>query len=139
MNDVKKLLTEEIGKRLESMDEIPMGSPDDKEYVENLNKLLGKLNEMEKIKLDQENAIKTHEDDYRLKLKQMEIENELKELQMKEDRHDRLVKNGLTLLSLLVGTGVTVWGVIVSINFEKEGTITTQAGRALLNRLFPKK
>lgn len=136
---VKKLLTEQIESQFEALDELEYGSDIHKAAVEDLTKLLGKLNEMEKIELEQANATKAHEDDYMLKIKQMEIDNENKALQMKEERNDHWIKNGLTLLGLVVGTGVTIWGTKLSIKFEETGTITTFAGRAFFNKLFSKK
>ena len=68
-----------------------------------------------------------------------EIEVEFKRQEMNEERKDRWIKNGIAALSVIVPTAVTVWGTIKTIEFEKEGTITTIMGRGFINKLLPKK
>ena len=62
------------------------------------------------------------------------------EIQKFEDeRKDRLIRNILTASGIVIPTAVTIWGTIKSIEFEKEGTITTIMGRGFINKLIPKK
>ena len=55
---------------------------------------------------------------------------------LKEDRHDRLVKNVISCAGISLPLLITVWGTIVSLNFEKEGVVTTGVGRGFINKLF---
>ena len=83
---------------------------------------------MNKVDIDIQERIETRE-----------FENDLKLKQMKDDKIDRWVKNGLTALGIAVPTVVTVWGTLKSFKFEEEGTITTIMGRGFINKLLPKK
>lgn len=125
---VKTLLTDEIERRINTLEDVAMGGPEDKESVEGLAKLLDKLNEMEKIELDHQDKVTTRDK-----------ELELKQEQMKNEKIDNIVKNCLTATSIVGGFGLTVWGTIKSINFEKDGTITTIMGRGFIQKLLPKK
>jgi hypothetical protein len=83
---------------------------------------------MEKIETEQRERMMDREVDY-----------ELKQQQMEEDRKDRKIKNLLTAAGIVIPTGVTIWGTFKSFKFEQEGTITTIMGRGFINKLLPKK
>lgn len=62
-----------------------------------------------------------------------------KKLEMKKfeaDKHDRLIKNIISCAGIGLPLMVTIWGTIVSLNFEREGVITTGAGRGFISKLF---
>lgn len=137
--NVKNLLEKEIESQFEALDTLDYGSVEHVTAVDELTKLLSKHNELTKIELEHREAVNNREADIDLKVKQILADNELKERQMKDEKVDRIVKNTLTVFSLLVGTGLTIWGTKVSIDFEKTGTITTIMGRGFINKLLPKK
>lgn len=137
--NVKNLLKEEIQSQIEALDAIEFGSEAHKAAVDDLTKLLGKFNEMEKIELEHEVAISNREAETDLKEKQINADNELKAKQIEEERKDHFIKNCLTAVSVLGGFALTIWGTKVSIDFEKTGTITTIMGRGFINKLLPKK
>lgn len=66
-------------------------------------------------------------------------DHELKQLQVKNEERDRVIKNVLSAVGLVVSVGVPVWGTIVTLLFEKEGTVTTIPGRKHINSLFGRK
>ena len=137
--DVKNLLKEEIQSQIEALDAMEFGSETHKAAVDDLTKLLGKYNEMEKIDVEHEIAISNRSAETELKIRQIEVENEMKAKQMDEEKKDHFVKNVLTAVSVIGGLALTVWGTKVSIDFEKTGTITTIMGRGFINKLLPKK
>ena len=125
---VKQLLVNEIEMELKSLEDIEFGSEEHKIANETIGKLLDRLNDMERIEtesLDKKEA--------------REAENELKVIQMAEDRKDRIIKNVLTGISVIGGLGLTIWGTNKTLKFEETGTITTNAGRAFISKLFSKK
>ena len=128
---VKELLTEEIERQLGSLDEIPLCSEENTTAIDSVTKLLDRLNEMEKTELESLDKIKSREIE--------KLEHELKMKQAEEERRDHVVKNTLTAVSVIGGFAVTIWGTLKSIEFEKEGTITTIMGRGFINKLLPKK
>ena len=136
---VKDLLMKEIESQIEALDEMEFGSDVHKAAVDDLTKLLSKLNEMEKIESERQEAINSREAETELKKQQYEAENELKAQQMEEEKKDHFIKNCLTAVSVIGGFAITVWGTYKSIKFEETGTITTIMGRGFINKLLPKK
>lgn len=107
----------EIDDELEALARMEKGTEEYKVTVDGLGKLLDRAIEIERF----------------------ENEQKEKDTVRKEEKNDRIIKNCLTAAGILIPTVVTVWGTIVSLNFEKEGTITTGIGRGFINKLLPKK
>lgn len=128
MNEIKELLNGEIGDEMEVLKDMKLGTDEYKIAVDGVTKLYDRAIEIKKIEAEQE-----------LNRHQHEADQMFKEEQQRDERNDRMVKNGLTLAALLVTTGTAVWGTIKSIKFEETGTITTIMGRGWINKLIPKK
>lgn len=126
--DVKNLLAEEIKTELNSLEDLEFGGQEHKVAVDTVGRLLDKYNELEKMDLE-------HQD----KLANRMMEQDLKAIQMKEERRDRIVKNCLTATSVVSGIVLTVWGTFKTLKFEETGTVTTMAGRNFISNLFHKK
>lgn len=69
--------------------------------------------------------INSRETDLRLREKQLEIE--------KRDQH---IKNLISIGVSVAGYLLTYWGTNKTLKFEETGTVTTNAGRGFLNKLF---
>lgn len=125
---IETMLHDEIKAELEELKRVEVGTEKHKAMVDSLTKLVDRAIEMEKIGVESQDKEDTRE-----------IDVELKRQEMAEERKDRWIKNGIAVLSVVVPTAVTVWGTIKSIEFEKEGTITTIMGRGFIQKLLPKK
>ena len=125
---VKRLLNEEIVSEIENLNKVPLGSEEHKIAADALAKLLDKSIEMDKLDLE-----------YQDKADSREAANNLKRIEIEEEKKDRRVKNVLTGVSVIGGFAVTIWGAIKSLEFEKTGTITTIMGRGFIQKLLPKK
>lgn len=125
---IETLLHDEIRSELEELKKIELGSEKYKVTVDGLTKLVDKAIEMDKLNIEVQEKVESRENDNDLKLKQME-----------EERKDRFVRNGIAVAGIVIPTMVTIWGTIKTIEFEKEGTITTIMGRGFINKLLPKK
>ena len=125
---IETLLHDEIKSELEELKKIELGSEKYKVTVDGLTKLVDKAIEMYKLNIEVQEKVESRENDNDLKLKQME-----------EERKDRFVRNGIAVAGIVIPTMVTIWGTIKTIEFEKEGTITTIMGRGFINKLLPKK
>lgn len=125
---VETLLNDEIREEFEELGKIEVGSDKYKTAVDGLTKLCDRAIELEKFKAEQE-----------LKKDQQDVDAELRAEQLKDERKDRVVKNCLTGAGIVIPAGLTVWGTLKSINFEKTGTITTIMGRGFIQKLLPKK
>jgi hypothetical protein len=72
----------------------------------------------------------------RANFEKLEAENELKTQQAKDEKRDKLIRNAVEASKVVGGFGLAAWAFVASMNFEKEGTITTQGGRSALNQLL---
>lgn len=126
--NIEHLLHVEIEEELTELKKMQVGSDQYKTAVDGVSKLFDRAIELEKLDIEHQEKIKDREIDRELKLKQMS-----------EERKDRSFKNGIAIGTFVISTGVTIWGVLASFKFEEEGSITTILGRGLINKLLPKK
>lgn len=115
--NVETLLHEEIVRELEDLKQMEVGTEQYKTTVSGLASLVDRTIEIDKMNIEHEEKMKTQ----------------------KDEKDDRLVRNCLTAAGIVIPTIVTIWGTVKSIEFEKEGTITTIMGRGFINKLLPKK
>lgn len=126
--NIEHMMHEEIQSELEELSKIQVGSEEYKVTVDGITKLADRVIEMRKSDIEKEAKDRDREIDTNLKIQQME-----------EERKDRFIKNGIALAGIAIPTAVTIWGTLKSIEFEKEGTITTIMGRGFIQKLLPKK
>lgn len=109
-------LHKEIDNRFDKLSKLDPSSNEYSAAVGSVTKLMDRAIEIEKIEKN-------------------EAQNER---QLKEDRKSRVVKNCIDVGSIVLPLTVTVWGALVSLKFEEEGSITTTIGRKTLDKLFKK-
>lgn len=126
--NIERLLRKEIVDELETLSKIQIGSEDYKSAVDGLTKLMDRAIEMEKIDREMDEKTKSREDEKCLRIQELY-----------ENQKNRKLSNYIAIGGLVVPAILTVWGTIKTINFEKEGTITTIMGRGFINKLLPKK
>ena len=126
--NLEKKLHDEIGREIELLKGMEVGSESYKTLVDGVTKLTDRAIEIDRFNAEVEEKAATQK-----------FENELKLKQMKEEKIDRIAKNCLTAVGILLPIGVTIWGTKASFEFEKEGTVTTIMGRGFINKLLPKK
>lgn len=114
---IEKMAHEAIEEGFNELKEMKKGTDEYDQTVNSLTKLMDRAIEIDKLN----------------------VEHEEKEVQMKEDKRDRIVKNVLNGVGVVGGLAVTVWGACKSWKFEENGTITSSAGRKFMNLLFFKK
>lgn len=125
--NINTKLEVEIDSELGALAGMEVGSESYKATVDGLGKLLDRAIELERLEQEWEEKTITRK-----------AEEEFKNRQLKEEKIDRWIRNGLTVTGIVVPTLLTVWGTVVSLNFEKEGTVTTGIGRGFINKLLPK-
>lgn len=114
---VKELLNDKIQDELAYLGGIDASSEEYNTAVDGVTRLLDRAIEIEKI----------------------DVEKDYKSKTMDDERKDRIVKNAISVAGIVIPVAVTIWGTIVSIKFEEEGTITTIMGRGFIGKLLPKK
>lgn len=126
--NIETMMHDEIKSELEELGKIKVGTEEYKVAVDGITKLTDRIIEMKKSDIEKEN-----------KERDREIETNLKLQQMEEERKDRFIKNVIAVFGIGVPAALTIWGTVKSIEFEKEGTITTIMGRGFIQKLLPKK
>lgn len=130
-HEIKEKLDSEINSKLGQLSSLSLGSNEYKIAVEDLSRLIDKQNDIEKIDLER----KKHElSDY---VETVKI-NKQKELD-EYNKKDQLIKNIISIGSIIIPVFVTVWGTYKTLRFEETGTVTTIMGRGFINKLLPKK
>lgn len=125
---LKHLLEVEIEDQFNELAEMEKGTDKYKAMVESTIKLTDRMIELEKL-----------EDERLEKEQSREFDNALKLNESKENKRDRIIKNGISIAGIILPIVLTVWGTKTSLKFEEEGTITTTVGRGFINKLLPKK
>lgn len=128
MSEIETLLDTEIKNELELMATRDIGTEDYRMAIDGITKLVDRRIELMRFNTDCQQKKDIHD------LNQQEYE--LKKQQLREEKRDRLVKNIVTGAGIVLPLLVTIWGTVVSLNFEKEGVVTTGAGRGFVNKLF---
>lgn len=125
MEDLKKQLEGEFTGRLEQLGAADLGTEEYKSAMDSMTKMADRIIEIEKVEIDRE-----------LKVQHQADEWAIKEQQLKAEKKDRIVKYVLEGGKIVVTTAVGIWAFVASMNFEKEGTLTTQGGRKALDGLL---
>ena len=114
MEDLKKQLSSEFTTQLEKLGQMDCTSEEYKLATDGLTKVADRIIEIEKI----------------------ENEQALKAQQVKDEKRDKLVRSVIEGTKVVTGFGLAAWAFVASMNFEKEGTFTTQGGRSAINQLL---
>jgi hypothetical protein len=126
--ELEDLLEEEVKSQLEGLKDIEMGTDEYKATVDGVVKLADRVIKIKELDYDASDKIDARE-----------TEVAIKKQQMKEEKNDRIIRNGIAIAGIVIPTAVTIWGTIKSIKFEQEGTITTIMGRGFIQKLLPHK
>lgn len=122
---IKNELIEEFNDEVKGLRALQLGSDEYKATVDGVTKLADRIIEIDKIQ--QEASAK--------QISQIN-ENELKAAQMADDRIDKWIRNGIEGVKVVGGLVAAGLALVVSINFEREGTLTTEAGKSALRQLL---
>lgn len=123
--NIEQMYREEIAREFEKLKEKEVGSEEHLKISDNISKLTDRLVEMDKVSKESYDKIESRM-----------MDNALRTSQMKNERIIHWVKIGGEVVIVTMSLAGAIWGTVVSINFEKEGTMTTQAGRGWLNRIL---
>ena len=124
----EKKLYDEINAEFEDLSKMALGTEEYKITIDGLTKLMDRAIDMKKF-----------DTEYAERIENQKMDNSFKQRQMNEERKDRLIKNGISIAGIVIPSLITIWGTVKSMEFEKEGTITTIIGRGFINKLIPKK
>lgn len=138
MINYKEALDGEISTELEVLESMETNSEDYKIMVEGLTKLIDRSMELEKIEISKaQEAEKIKNESEKIKFEGEKIKFEAE--QAKTNKIFQWIGYGISAAGIVIPVAVTIWGTKVTLNFEKEGTVTTMMGRGFINKLLPKK
>ena len=122
---IENLLREEIQTEIEELGRLELGSEQYNKTVDGVTKLIDRVVEIEKLDIEHQERIETRDEENRIKMEEMKV-----------DKKDRIIRNVISALGIVIPVGVTVWGTKYTTNFEKEDSVTTTAGRQFFGNLF---
>ena len=125
---IKNNLIEEFEDEMKGLRTLQLGSEEYKATIDGVTKLEDRII-----------AIENHAQEASVKECARLDEEELKAAQLADDRIDKWVRNGIEFIKVGGGFALAAWAFVASMNFEKEGTVTTIMGRGFINKLLPKK
>ena len=73
-----------------------------------------------------------------IKLKQIEEEKNIKKYQMESEDKREKIRNGITIGTFVVSTGVSIYAIAKTFKFDQVATVTSTLGRNILNGVVPK-
>lgn len=128
MNTIKDLACDELREDLNNLRDLELGSKEYEVAVEGITKLTDRVIEIERLESEAKREAENQEKDRALKQKQM-----------KQERVDRWIGFGVTVLGIAIPAVITVWGANNAWAFEKDDTVTSMPGKRFMDRLFSKK
>jgi hypothetical protein len=139
-------LNEEIERQLDAIYEMEVGSEEHSHSVDNLTKVLDRVIKMQSLDADERNkaadreaAEKARIEEMRAREAEREAEEQRKTAEQESEKLDKLIGHGITVGLGLLGMGLTLYGFNKSMKYEEIGTITTQAGKFMLNKILGRK
>lgn len=73
-----------------------------------------------------------------IKLEQANLDVELKKSQIEAEDKREKIRNGITIGTFAITTGVSIWTVIKTFNFDRDATITSTLGRTSISNAVSK-
>ena len=125
---MKTLLKTEVQELIKEIKSMEVGSDEHRAAVDSLTKLVDRIIELEKLEVEAENRDTDRAN-----------ENYYRELEMKSNRKDRIIKDVITVAGIVVPATLAIWGTFVTLEFEKEGVVTTTAGKIFISKLLSNK
>lgn len=133
MDDLRRMLEEEISDEIENLGNLEQGSEEHSEAVENIAKLY-------KLKLEEDRNEKETEkvkNDFEELKKQNEAAKALEEEKIKEAKIDRYCRIGVTLVSVALPLMVYGHWYKRGLKFEETGTLTSATLRGVISKFNP--
>lgn len=73
-----------------------------------------------------------------IKLEQVDQDKSVKLSQIKAEDKREKIRNGITIGTFVVTTGVSVYAIAKTFKFDQQATVTSTLGRNILNGVIPK-
>lgn len=126
--NMETVLHKEIENEFDGLSKLEVGTEKYNSVVDGIAKLVDRAIAIDKLNAEMD----TKHDD-------REIDTEFRTRQMDEEKKDRRVRNGIAVAGIVIPTAVTIWGTLKTLKFEEVGTVTTNAGREFMKRIFSRK
>lgn len=153
MSSIDTKLAMEIERELDAIYTMDVGSEEHEAAVKPLVQLMDRVIEMQRLDVedrDKSEKRKAEERAFEAAERAREAEAQAREEAFEADERNKsedreMEKQHRVIGYIVAGAGIlipaviTVWGTKKSFKFEEVGTITTQAGREFIKRIFAKK
>ena len=122
---IKNVLVEEFNDEVAGLSKLSLGSDEYKATVDGVTKLADRIIKIDEIEKEAE-----------AKDRDRSVDSGIKQTQTENDYRDKLIRNGIEVVKVVGGFSLAAWAFVASMNFEKEGTLTTEGGRSSLRQLL---
>lgn len=122
--NVKTNLRDELNNEIHELSKAEFGSETYKVGANGVAQIADRVIELERIDIENQ----------KLDIEQQKIDIENQKLD--DDRKDRKYKNVIAFAGVAIPAVITVVGGIAMFVFEERGSITSQAGRKIVDRIF---
>lgn len=119
---IQKDLRDEFISEVGELSKVEFGSEKYKVGVTGVTQIADRLIEMSRLDTEDEKLAIEH--------KKLEIES----IKIEEDRRDRKIKNRISALGIIAPTIVAIVGGAAMFIYEERGSITSQAGRKIIDK-----
>lgn len=132
---IEAKLYEEIERELDEIYKMPVGSQEHTAGVKNLKEVANLAIDMQRQESEDLHRSETRAAEERAR----EAENQNKAEDRKVEKQNRMLGHVITGVIGIGGLVLSAWGFKKAMIFEEVGTIASQGGRIMLNRLLSKK
>ena len=73
-----------------------------------------------------------------IKVDSVELDVKLKKEESKAEDKREMIRNGITIGTFIVTSGISIWAVLKTFKFDEVGTITSTLGRGIIGGFAPK-
>lgn len=122
---IERRLVEEFNSEIDELRNMDFADERYKTAIDGVTKLADRIIEIQRIEAENQKAEDDRESDIAYKKVQLELEQK-----------NRKTQNLIELSKIIVPSGLALVVSFVSMNFEKEGTFTTEAGRNSIRKLL---
>ena len=123
--EIKTALVEEFNSELEEVGKMEVGTEQHKIAVDSVTKMADRIIEIKKLDIQEQ-------------MKEAELiqEAEIKAQQMKDEKKDKVVRNVISVAIPMVQLAAAGLVFVMSTNFERNGTFTTEGGKISVKELL---
>jgi hypothetical protein len=127
--NISKKLDGVIEKILDKLNDDSIADDERKRLMGEVTLLIDRKKELDRLEYEKQKESERLEYEKQKESERLEYEKTEVYNKSRSEKWQFWTKLTVDILAIALPLGVTIWGTVVTVNFEKEGTFTTSAGR----------